>query len=124
MFSLNSSVSSGNEQDGEVSICVELQSVIARNISLQLVTRELAGQNNSASPSDYNNTASVTYTFGAGPLEDERTLCALIPLNEDGIVEDREVFEVLLRENPEEMDVAIDTDQGQVFIMDSPLDSE
>lgn len=101
-----------------------MQGSIGRNISVQLVTIEAVALNNSASPADYNNTVSVTYTFGAGVGVAERTLCASIPLNRDGIVENEEVFLVSLMEFPEEEDVVITASQAQVFIADSPSDSK
>jgi hypothetical protein len=80
--------------------------------------------NYSASSSDFNDTISVVYTFGADPEESERIMCAVIPLSRDGIVESEEVFEVSLVGSLQEPDVVIELSEAQVFIVDSPLDGK
>lgn len=123
VLSLDNSTYSVSEESGGVLICVVLAGQTDRNISVRLLTVELTGQTNSASQADFNNTVSVPYTFLPGSAA-VRTSCASIPIARDGIVESVELFQVTLLENPEEEDVLIDVDQAEVFITDSPSDSE
>ena len=105
-----------NEQ-GVVTICVDLVGRLDRTIPLQLIFQE-----GTASTSDFNDTI-LTFAFESGTSTGD-VQCNDIRITQDGIVEDTEMFRVELNPNPPAEDVKINVTTAEISIQDSSLDGE
>lgn len=114
-FSFNSSTYVTNEQDGEVTLCVQSMDQLEETIILEVIFSSL-----SANPSDFDN-SSLVYEFEAGFVPGN-TVCRTVGIIMDGIVEDSESFSAILMANPEMSFVRITQDRAEIIINDSPGD--
>jgi hypothetical protein len=73
-----------------------------------------------AGSGDFDSTP-LNYVFPSGSVSGQR-VCAVIPINIDGIVENTEDFSVQLTATPEMEDILITNGTASIFIEDSPFD--
>lgn len=111
-FSLSQSMYSVNEQEGGVSICVELLSGdLDRDVEL-----ELTFERGTAGPTDFN-TNNVIYRFSHS---EDIMVCRTVEIFGDGVVENRENFMASLETSSS--DVSFLLRDAEVFIEDSQED--
>lgn len=114
-FSINQSMYTINEQDGEVEICVELSGRLDRPISLELTVLP-----DTADVNDFDSNI-LTYTFPSNSVSGS-TVCNVVGIIGDGIVENRERIGIELHGNPQDLAVTLILSEAEIFIEDSPND--
>ena len=117
VFSLNQTSYTINEDDAILTICVDLISLITldRDISLQLVFEDPV-----SSASDFNSTE-LSYVFSSGS-NGSTSVCEEVSITQDLIVEDEEVFVIVLQ--GAQSDVNLTQNTAVIMLQDSPGNCE